>query len=132
MWIFNYIFKTGLQSKSLYREVETDDKDDNEYCRSVWWFIVKIFYNFLSPFWYKYPDDSFKKTYPTYQCDNDSPVAWPDIEEEYVTDTEHYSDKSWEDQRTFILRQLHNSADIFSADKHTNTHNDKYETPELC
>lgn len=93
---------------------------------------MKIFYNFLSPFWYKYSNDSLKETYPTYECDNNRPVAWPDIVEQYMTDTEHYPDKSWEDQCTFILSEFHNSADIFSADKHADAHDDKYDTPELC
>ncbi len=44
----------------------------------------------------------------------------------------HYSEKSWKYEHSFILRELYYNTDIVSTDKHSDTHDDKHETPELC
>lgn len=56
---------------------------------------MKIFDEFLCPFGSKHTDDSFCETDPAYERDDDGPVTWPLIEEEYVANTNHDSEKSW-------------------------------------
>lgn len=93
---------------------------------------MEIFDEFLCPFWDKNTNHSFKEWDPSYECDENGPVAWPDIEEENMSNTNHDSKKSWKNEHTFILRELHYCADIVSFEKHRDAHNHKHETPELC
>lgn len=59
-------------------------------------------------------------------------MSRPDIEQEYMSNTYHHSEKSREYNHSFVLYQFHNRTDIIPADKHGYTHNDKHYTPELC
>lgn len=92
-----------LQLKSFHNQIESEDKDDNESACRVWFFIVEIFYNFLCPLWCKDTNNALEDADPTNERNEKCPVKWPLIEEDYVTNTNHNSEKSWKYNHSFIL-----------------------------
>lgn len=67
-----------LQSKSSDDEVDTDDDDTKKSNRESCVILIKC-YNIFCDFWKTYDDNSLHEWEPTDECDNSSPVEWPDI-----------------------------------------------------